>query len=265
MASLLAEPLMSRIYVVNNGEEVIDAADARVVVISPESNLGVGGGYARGITEASGLGSSWIWLLDDDAWVEAGSLAKLLAIARRWRVAPAALVPAVCDESGALALPPAVRTGGPLLRFRRVRAGEIQVREVTIAAWAGLLVSAEAVREAGLPSTSMFIDGDDTEFTYRLSQVGPILFAPEAVVRHPRPAGGGMVLPQWRMYHDVRNTVAFMLLHQRPWLRPVELARILAWQLRLLARSPKRERSKRLRLLAYAVRQGLNATRLPKQ
>lgn len=260
VASLLAETELTRVIVVNNGGLAISYVDARVTVIGAEVNLGVGGGYREGIARAITEGARWIWLLDDDAWVEPGALRSMMNVAIKWPRPPSAIVPAVRDEVGSPSLPPARRKSSWLLRFQRVNLdGEGgKPSEVAIAAWAGLLVRSAAVQRVGLPDATMFIDTDDVEFTYRLGGFGPIVLVPEAIVRHPVPAGGGPTLPRWRMYYDARNTVVFLFRHQRRrWLWPVEFLRLWVWQLVLITRSPAEEWFPRFALLVRAVADGV--------
>lgn len=260
LASLLAEAGLTRVIIVNNGGLAINSVDARVTVIDTEANLGVGGGYREGIEQAIMEGSTWIWLLDDDAWVEPGALGSMMSLAVKWPRTPSAMVPEVRDEAGSPSLPPARRKGTWLLRFGRVNLDSQggQPSEVAIAAWAGLLVRSAAVQRVGLPDARMFVDTDDVEFTYRLGDFGPIVLVPGAIVRHPVPADGGSTLPLWRMYYDIRNTLVFLFRHQRRrWLWPVEFLRLWMWQLVLITRSPAREWLPRSALLVRAVADGV--------
>jgi rhamnopyranosyl-N-acetylglucosaminyl-diphospho-decaprenol beta-1,3/1,4-galactofuranosyltransferase len=257
---LLAEVGVNRVYVVNNGPAAVTFTDSRISTLTPGRNLGVGGGYAAGMKHAIKEGYEWIWLLDDDAWPAAGALSHMLRAAEACSPSPAAVVPAVRDEQGNLSLPAARRSNRWLLRFSQVLSIDDRADcEIAIAAWAGLLVKAEAVMSVGLPDAQMFIDGDDTEFTYRLGRAGPILLAPHAIVWHPQPAGGSNVLPLWRSYYDIRNTIVFVIRHQeRRWLWPVELARLWVSQLMRIARHARKDRVERVRILIRASADGLS-------
>src|SRR5579859_3425577 len=82
--SLKGEKSLAKVLVVDNGfddetESVCRTASVPVVYFRPESNLGCGGGVARGLATAlKEQGSTHYCLFDDDSEVTPGAIAALL-------------------------------------------------------------------------------------------------------------------------------------------------------------------------------------------
>jgi len=85
VASVLADPLVERLVVVDNGDAataslgpLLAQFDGRLVVIRSGSNLGFGDGANLGIRRCLGEGATWIAVLNDDLHVEPDWSAPLL-------------------------------------------------------------------------------------------------------------------------------------------------------------------------------------------
>jgi rhamnopyranosyl-N-acetylglucosaminyl-diphospho-decaprenol beta-1,3/1,4-galactofuranosyltransferase len=152
----------------------------RLSVLRLDDNLGPAGGFAEGIRTAVEGGADRVWLLDDDARADPRCLEYLLAFSTK--------------EGAHLVFPAVFDTAGKPADFP---------------GWSGVLISADAVREAGLPNRDLFWWIEDTEYLqWRLPRVHGITShrCPEARVEH----GGGprrSPRPGWMLYYEVRNTL----------------------------------------------------------
>jgi rhamnopyranosyl-N-acetylglucosaminyl-diphospho-decaprenol beta-1,3/1,4-galactofuranosyltransferase len=206
----------TQVVVVDNAsgpqtQAVLEAATLAMHVVRSESNLGGAGGFALGMQRAMELGSEWIWLMDDDAIAEPTALEKLVAPVSALTGQVGVLCSCVM-EFGAIALQHR-RSFNPLLGFERSIASTAYARravQVDTASFVGFMVSAEAVRAAGLPNTEFFLAYDDTEYSLRLRRSGfDIWLAPASVIIHERTASARMRSSSFgaKHYFNIRNRI----------------------------------------------------------
>lgn len=197
IASLASEtPALAGIIAVDNGGDeetarVLARAAVPVRHVRPGRNLGCGGGVAEGFRVAlDEAKATHCWQLDDDATVKPGTLAELLG-ALTLAGADAA-VPLIVDEDERICWFP-----GPLSRgnwraigrevlkppdFRARFGGEPLTW--TWSPWTSLLVTLRAVAGVGLPRYDYWFQGEDIEYTLRLSARFRSVLAPMAVCVH---------------------------------------------------------------------------------
>lgn len=204
LASLQTEtPSLKTVIVVDNGgdlAEVIARAPVPARRIDPGTNLGCGGGVARGLREAlANPACTHVWVLDDDAAVIPGALAAMLAA--QAGSGAGAVVPLVVDAAGFVAWYPgplepatwaAVRTPGATPASVRAAGGDRPVSWAW-APWPSLLVTREAVAQAGYPRDDYWFQGEDLEWTLRLTARVAGVLAPAALCLHTPPAGSDAV------------------------------------------------------------------------
>lgn len=207
---------LDAIYVVDNASDAASRArlgrPSGVTLIRSDINLGGAGGFALGMARAFEAGHDWLWLLDDDALARPDALARLLDALD----GPASGAAALCGtvrEFGDIALQHRRRyhlpTGLERPLPRRVYDGP-PCRTGT-ASFVGLLVSAAAIAQAGLPEASLFLSYDDTEYSLRLGRARlPIWLAPASVVEHLRTRESRLRSGPFgrRHYFTIRNRIA---------------------------------------------------------
>lgn len=191
-------PDLAGLVVVNNGGDEASARVARgfplgATVLTPDRNLGTGGGLKLGFEQVLGqTPATHLWILDDDACATPGALAALLAA----QAAGGAEVvsPLVPDARGIITWFPGplaqpawnlVRSGVTPAEFR-ARCGDRPLRW-NWATWASLLVSRAAVEAVGPPRTDFWYQATDIEYTLRLSARFRCVLAPAAVCPHLPP------------------------------------------------------------------------------
>lgn len=181
-------------------------------------------------------GTDFVWLLDDDALVNAGTLSGLLAEYARLegegvRVGAVGSTllgrrePTRVTEVGA-----SVSLFSGALRLRH-HGAEIHslgdcTDEVEYVAAASLLTRARTLRAVG-PFEDIFIHYDDVAWCFRLRRAGYRVFATtRSTVRHAE--WEGKAAP-WLLYYDARNLLRFLRRH-RPSAWPLAWARLrLQW------------------------------------
>jgi len=202
LASLRAEqPAVVGVLVVDNaGEAAVAALEStapfRVQVVNPGRNLGCGGGVAFGLREAlQDSAVTHAWIFDDDAAATPGALAALLAALDTAQAD--AVVPLVTDAAGKLGWFPGplaqpawslIRRPGITPADFRAACGDASWRW-TWAPWPSLLVTRRAVETVGLPRDDFWFQGEDIEWTLRLSARFRCVLAPAAECRHFPPPG----------------------------------------------------------------------------
>ncbi len=162
-------------------------------VVRLPHNTGGAGGFAAGIERALDLGSTSLWLMDDDTVPEPGALAALLSAA----------------EHGAdLVASRVVWTDGRDHPMNTPRSRPYAVpgcARIRSASFVSVLISAGAVRSRGLPIADYFLWNDDFEYTLRLLRGRLGLLCLDSVVTHR--TQGYAFDPGARFYYEVRNKI----------------------------------------------------------
>ena len=205
LAKLLAsivrmDPHPGHVVIIDNAS-VDDTADvvesfreqipATIVYRRLETNTGGSGGFSEGMRVAYELGSTWMWLMDDDVEVLPDGLARMGAWAPRfksiqgrrydydgsefywqYRVAeplaiPIPFAPAGFDESG----------------FKQMNSGCFE----------GMFIHRDIVRQIGLPDPRFFIYWDDQMYGWLASRKTTSVIVNEFVLRRTRE------IKQWDM------------------------------------------------------------------
>ena len=178
-----------KILIVNNDSD--DGTQAWLEIQSSiwviqQCNLGSAGGFYRGIKEAVGAGFAAVWIMDDDVVPRHDALEALNRAASRVGTFGFLASRAIGVSGQSLNLPRLSRLlsaeGAPLWPQK---AGQGLLR-VDVASFVSLLIPAVNVREFGLPIADMFIWGDDTEYTRRLSNARPCYWVLDSEVLHKR-------------------------------------------------------------------------------
>ena len=208
------------VIVVDNGStdgtpDVVAREFPNVRVVRNDRNLGFAEGNNVGIRTALDGGADHVFLLNNDATVRPDTLQRLAAHASRTpdlgAVSPIVVFseqPELVWYGGASFDPSRARTGR-MLGHRRPLA-EIAVEELEETdrgVGAAMLVSAHAIRSAGLMDPELFFLYEDVEWSLRIRRAGfRVLLAGDAIVEHRVAAsqGGESVTPT-TAYYGTRN------------------------------------------------------------
>lgn len=180
-------------------------------------NLGGAGGFEQGMrfVVEKFPECEWIWLMDDDAYPDDTCLEYLLNYKNEMEV-------------GCIA--PIIKSIGfdnyqlyHHKRMKRYLDGEYpvsntidEVKEtefIEANSFVGPLIRKSVIDVIGYPNGDLFIEGDDTEYTYRMSRKYKILLVKKAVVNHrliKLETDSQIKRSLWKQYYYYRNRLLFI-------------------------------------------------------
>ena len=188
---------VDQIFVVNNNSndgtrEYLDSQED-IVAIHMEENLGGAGGFHYGIKAAAESTSDFIWIMDDDAIANTNALSELLNASDQlhddkidWGFLCSKVIN---DQNDPMNLPIVSKKTGQSGYPRWTRYLGKAIVEVDKATFVSVLVKKNIVKELGLPIKEMFIWGDDTEYTWRISSKYPCFLVGLSEIIHRRMNG----------------------------------------------------------------------------
>jgi rhamnopyranosyl-N-acetylglucosaminyl-diphospho-decaprenol beta-1,3/1,4-galactofuranosyltransferase len=218
-------------------------------------NVGGAGGFRHGLEAAYRAGYDWMWLLDDDTFVEESCLDALLAGVERAPNRPSVMSSVVRWRDSSLH-----PMNGPWLRNRRgelATAADVRLAPIRAATFVSTMVHKDAVHRHGLPPGHYFVWVDDIAYTARILRHEYGYVVPDSVALHwtPRPYNT-VTDTRGRFYFKVRNQLWLLrgdsfggrerLQYARSWLRGI---------VTYVRRSPSRTDA--LRTVLRGVRDGL--------
>jgi dTDP-4-dehydrorhamnose reductase len=159
-------------------------------------NTGASGGFSAGFRIAYQLGADFVWMMDDDVIPEPDALRKLTEADEKLRAQGephSFLLSMAYTEDGLLTNVPRIDERTNAIAYENWPAlldlGVIPVRPAT---YVSILVPRASLQRYGLPIASMFMWGDDTEFTLRISQEAPGYLVAASKVLHVRRVSGAI-------------------------------------------------------------------------
>lgn len=175
-------------------------------------NLGGAGGFEAGMKKAlENWNPDWYWLMDDDAYPRGNCLETLLEYAEKLPGA-GALCPSIYGiDSKKYQLFHHKRMTRVMLKSVPVARNYEELAVVTredANAFVGVLFPGNVIREVGVADGSLFIYGDDTEYTHRVSTKRPLYLIRDAVIDHQdAPVLNENMKPEgwWKEYYGNRN------------------------------------------------------------
>lgn len=219
---------VSKIVVVDNHSDeefkelLAGEEDERVEVLWLPDNVGGAGGFEAGMRFAyQRYDAEWFWLMDADAYPEKDCLEKLLVHADPGRKI-GFLAPIIFgDDLKEYQLYHHKRVSKLLFRDHPAYEtyGQIPPGEAPIEAdaFVGPLISREAIDSVGFADGSLFIYGDDFEYTYRITRTFDGLLIKDAVINHrDQPTRKGQPVHNWwKDYYDLRNWLFLVRKYQQ--------------------------------------------------
>jgi GT2 family glycosyltransferase len=214
---------VEKVIVVDNNSNKENSAiikgilDERIFVLHLDENLGGAGGFQKGMEYARDTyNPDWYWLMDADAYPCKDCLEKLLSHRN--------------DKANIGYLAPLIY-GIDLQQYQLYHHKKLakylerdiplyhdyseipDVSDIIADAFVGPLFSKAAVKEVGIADGSLFIYGDDLEYTFRVTRKFPALLVKNAVINHrDQPAANGVQQPKnwWKDYYMYRNRLLFI-------------------------------------------------------
>lgn len=233
-------------------------------------NTGASGGFSAGFRLAYRAGADFVWMMDDDVIPEPGALEKLLEADKRLaaRNQPRSfLISMAYTEAGLLTNVPRVDERTNSIDYENWPAlldiGVVPVRPAT---YVSILVPRASLARYGLPLAPMFMWGDDTEFTLRISQDAPGYLVAASKVLHLRRVSGAIDIlreldPKRIELH--RHLVRNELFVARKYFRKRRVLGLLMSRLTLVSRMLMRGQFAKARIILAGLRESVGFVPVP--
>jgi len=176
----------SEILVVDNGSadgtaDYVTRMFPGVRILRLLENSGPAQAFLEGLKETYNRGHVWFWLMDDDAIPDKNCLENLVKESDRFK----AMVPVVKNPSGSddVRVVNTVRMIQSNL-LRQENPWKLYHDIVSCYPLLGLLINREVISRVGYPDPQLFIQGDDIDFTLRISKYYPIKVVRSATIVH---------------------------------------------------------------------------------
>lgn len=166
----------------------------RIEAHSLPRNLGAAGGFNAGMRLAHRTGADHIWVMDDDVIPEPDALEALVrandALAARGE-APPFVVSTARSPSGLLTNVPEIDKRRNAIAYENwPDLLDRKLAPVTRATFVSMLLPRATLERHGLPIASMYIWGEDSEFTLRVTRRRPGYLVGDSRVVHVRQLDG---------------------------------------------------------------------------
>lgn len=185
-------------------------------VINLTQNIGGSGGFYEGIKYALTLNCEWIWVSDDDAFLELNALRNAKDFIDKHqklsKECSAICGQVINNKKTDYAHRRTVnRKIFKLIEKNSTREDYLkEYFEIDLFSYVGTMINKEAINKVGLPIKDFFIFYDDTEHSYRLSKVGKIICVPTIKIEHDAENSNQL---SWKTYYSIRNKMVFHKRH----------------------------------------------------
>lgn len=230
----------------------------KVYVLS--HNTGASGGFSAGFRLAYQQGADFVWMMDDDVVPEPDALQKLLEADDQLSAMDkphSFLVSKAHTSEGLLTNVPRIDERTNEIAYENwpelLDIGVVPVRPAT---FVSILVPRATLQRHGLPIASMFMWGDDTEFTMRISRDVPGYLVTASKVLHLRRVSGAIDIlretdPNRVALH--RHLVRNELFVARKYFRKRRVLGLLLSRLGLVARMLQRGQLAKAKIVANGL------------
>lgn len=212
-----------RVLVVDNGsadgsEQAIREARPDVELVQTGANLGYAGGNNAGIRAALDAGAEFVWILNNDAVVERGTLDELVRIGLGDPRTGALATRLVELESGRTAADAFSLVDGAMVALGCDGCERAGAHPADVLGGPSLFLRAEALREVGSFDVDYFHYYEEADLMERLRRAGWTLgLACRAAIRHAHGGSLSYASPQ-SQYYLLRNCLLYRrkLHHEHP-------------------------------------------------
>ena len=205
-------------------------------------NIGASGGFNAGFRIAYEKGADFVWMMDDDVIPSPDALQRLEEadqLLEQQSLERSFLLSTAYTEGGLITNAPSIDQRRNRIDYENwpltLEHGIVPVRRAT---FVSILVPRATLAKYGLPLASMFIWGEDTEYTLRVTRDAPGYIIGNSKVLHLRQENGAISIlaehnPNRLKYHRhyVRNEVFVA----RKYFRPRRLILSIVHQFKLIS------------------------------
>lgn len=184
-------------------------------VLTLDKNYGGSGGFYYGMKKADELGFDWLWIADDDAYLDHDCFELL-----EKEIHDNPNLKAICSQVNNA-------NGIDFAHRRLIKKGRLYPKEVdsdsesytknkfsiNLFSFVGTALNKEVVEQCGFPRKDFFIWFDDTEYSYRVNEKFNIECFPLIKVFHDDIQKGVKNTISWKTYYGERNRLETFRLH----------------------------------------------------
>jgi GT2 family glycosyltransferase len=160
--------------------------DIHIKYIKLPTNMGGAGGFYEGVKAAHLDGHDWVWIMDDDAFPTRDCLKNLSPYYNLDDTVALASLKVDLDDNilyhhrGYFNF----NSGLPIQKPISYEDTQVEVKDIDMVSFVGLLVKKEAISQIGYPKKEFFIHSDDLEYCIRLRSVGKIKLINKSIIKH---------------------------------------------------------------------------------
>lgn len=202
------------ILLIDNGstdgtKDLIDSKFPEIIYHNTGANLGGAGGFRVGMEIAVQKGYEYVWIMDDDTFVNPDTLGKLMEVDEKLDGNYGFLSSAAYWIDGSLCNMNIQRTA----MNTKVEDLTSEYSPIIMATFVSFFVKSSIIREMGLPIKEFFIWSDDLEYSRRVSMKYPCYFVPGSAVEHHMGSNAKVGIESestdrlWRYEYLYRNEV----------------------------------------------------------
>lgn len=179
----------------DNSAALLSKEFPQIKMIVSKINTGYSGGMNLGIRYALSNNSDYVLIANNDLVFEKNFLEPMVTLAESSEkigiVSPKINQMDRKDLIFSAGLEYDILRGGTYNRFRGMKSSQhaLQIRKISFADGACLLVKKDVFEKIGLLSENYFMYFEDLDFSYKVGQKLEIFFTPEAIVYHKSGAG----------------------------------------------------------------------------
>lgn len=184
------------------------------IVLNMSTNLGGSGGFYSGIKESLFLNVDWIWVSDDDAFLEHDVFEKINQFYQKNNAKDniVALCGKVINKDESIAYDHRRTMKKGVFKIHQINSKSDDYKkeyfEINTFSYVGSMMKKEILFKSGITNKDYFIYYDDTEHSYRLSKEGKIICVSAAEIFHDTLDGGKEI--NWKSYYGIRNRLDFV-------------------------------------------------------
>lgn len=183
------------------------------VVLNLEENLGGSGGFFEGLKYASENKLDWIWIHDDDAYIQKNTISELKKRINENNVEEVSAICAKVINGTGIQFSHRSRIRQKLFKVKTYAVPEEEYKNefflTNTFSYVGIAINNKKLNEVGLTNKDFFIHNDDIEHGYRLSKVGKIITYPSIEIIHDNKEEKNNEIT-WKTYYSVRNHMFFI-------------------------------------------------------
>ena len=264
-------PVFRMIIVDNNSTEehkerlkAYQAQSDKIEIVWLNSNTGGAGGFHAAVEHAwNTYHPDWCWLMDDDAYPDERCL-EILLQHKDSLDNVGFLAPVIYGiDNNKYQLYHARVKRGYVYKFNAVSDAFENLKDIEnidVDAFVGVLIPGKVIEECGLPRAEYFIEGDDTDYCFRITREHKGYLIKDAKMNHKDIAVSNGINPAgwWKQYYWFRNSILFPHYNLKGVHKAVSILHFIAFAYKERIKMAKDERYQGYRSFRWKIlRKGL--------